>query len=31
MSDYSRRDFLKTSLVAGALAGSGSMALGAAR
>src|ERR1700691_2719116 len=31
MSDYSRRDFLKTGLVAGALAGSGTLALGAAR
>jgi aryl-alcohol dehydrogenase-like predicted oxidoreductase len=31
MSDYSRRDFLRTGLVAGALAGSGSLALGAAR
>jgi aryl-alcohol dehydrogenase-like predicted oxidoreductase len=29
MGDYSRRDFLKTGLVAGALAGSGTLALGA--
>ena len=31
MRDYSRRDFLKTGLVAGAVAGSGTLALGAAR
>src|ERR1700677_5149686 len=31
MSDCSRRDFLMTGLVAGALSGSGSLALGAAR
>jgi aryl-alcohol dehydrogenase-like predicted oxidoreductase len=31
VSDYSRRDFLKSGLVAGALAGSGTLALGAAR
>ncbi len=30
MSDYSRRDFLKTGIAAGALAGSGPLALGAA-
>jgi 1-deoxyxylulose-5-phosphate synthase len=31
MSDFSRRDFLKTGLVAGALAGSGTLVLGATR
>jgi aryl-alcohol dehydrogenase-like predicted oxidoreductase len=31
MNDYSRRDFLKTGLVAGALAGTGTLALGAER
>jgi aryl-alcohol dehydrogenase-like predicted oxidoreductase len=31
MRDYSRRDFLKTGLVAGAMAGSGTLAVGAAR
>jgi aryl-alcohol dehydrogenase-like predicted oxidoreductase len=31
MNDYSRRDFLKTGLVAGALAGTGTLTLGAER